>query len=130
SIVGGEGHDMTPPEEGATETTVAAASAGGETVEIMAGSSAFQDMDSPDEFADNESPADYSVNVITVKAGTTVTWTNQDNMMHTVTAVDGSFDSGFMDAGQTWSHTFDEPGEYEYFCSPHPWMRAKVIVEP
>jgi nitrite reductase (NO-forming) len=130
SIVGGEGHDMTPSEEGATETTVAAAPAGGETVEIMAGSSAFQDMDSPNEFTDGESPADYSVNVLTVKAGTTVTWSNQDNMMHTVTAVDGSFDSGFMDAGQTWSYTFDEPGEYEYFCSPHPWMRAKIIVEP
>ncbi|HSJ35450.1 MAG TPA: multicopper oxidase domain-containing protein, partial [Acidimicrobiia bacterium] len=79
SIVGGEGHDMTPP-EGGSETTVAAAPVGGESIDIMAGSSAFQDMDSPDEFAENESPADYSVNVITVKAGTTITWTNQDNM--------------------------------------------------
>ena len=50
-------------------------------------------------------------------------------MMHTVTAADGSFDSGFLNEGDTFSYTFDEPGEYEYFCSPHPWMRAKVIVE-
>lgn len=130
SPVGGEGDQPTPPADG-TATTVAAAS-GGEAVslDIMAGAGGFQDMDSPAEFAEGEAPADYSVNVLTVKAGTTVTWTNTDNMMHTVTAVDGSFDSGFVDAGQTWSYTFDEPGEYEYFCSPHPWMRAKVIVEP
>jgi plastocyanin len=49
-------------------------------------------------------------------------------MMHTVTAVDGSFDSGFLQDGEVWS--FDEPGEYEYSSAPHYWMRAKVIVEP
>lgn len=48
--------------------------------------------------------------------------------MHTVTAVDGSFDSGFLQDGEVWSYTFDEPGEFEYFCAH--WMRAKVIVEP
>lgn len=127
---GGEGsHEMTPPAD-TTGTTVTAAPAGGESVEIVAGSSAFQDMDSPEEFAQGETPADFSTNVLTVGVGTTVTWSNQDNTMHTVTAVDGSFDSGFLDAGQSWSYTFDEPGEYEYFCSPHPWMRAKIIVEP
>ena len=50
-------------------------------------------------------------------------------MLHTVTAADGSFDSGFLEEGDTWSYTFEEVGEYEYFCVPHPWMRAKVIVE-
>lgn len=45
-----------------------------------------------------------------------------------VTAVDGSFDPGFFGAHESWSHTFDEPGEFEYCCLP--WMRAKVIVEP
>jgi plastocyanin len=48
--------------------------------------------------------------------------------MHTVTAVDGSFDSGLMNPDGSWSHTFTEAGEFEYFCTPHPWMRAKVIV--
>jgi nitrite reductase (NO-forming) len=105
--------------------------ADGETVSILAGSFAVQDMDAPDEFAETEDPADYSVNVLTVAAGTTVTWANDDpGMMHTVTAVDGSFDSGFLQDGETWSYTFEEPGEYEYFCAPHPWMRAKVIVQP
>ena len=115
-----------PPDE--TDPTTAAPAAG-ETVSIVAGAGDFQDMGAPDEFADSESVVDYSVNVITVKAGTTITWTNDDAMMHTVTAVDGSFDSGFMEEGDTWSYTFDTVGEFEYFCSPHPWMRAKVIVE-
>ena len=86
-------------------------------------------MDSPDEFEEGETPGDYSVNVLRVPVGTTVTWTNDDQMMHSVTAADGSFDSGLLDAGESWSYTFDQPGEFEYFCSPHPWMRAKVIVE-
>lgn len=115
----GAGHEMTPPAEAPV----------GETVAIMAGSSTFQDAASPDEFAVEETPADYSTNVLTIPVGTTVTWTNDDNMMHTVTAADGSFDSGFVDAGDNWSYTFDRPGEYEYLCLPHPWMRARVIVE-
>ncbi|HJR91768.1 MAG TPA: plastocyanin/azurin family copper-binding protein [Acidimicrobiia bacterium] len=116
--------------EAPTETTAAHHAAGGETVEIMAGAGDFQDMGAADEFEAGESPADYSVNVLTITAGTTVTWNNADGMMHTVTAADGSFDSGFLEQGDTWSYTFDTPGEYEYFCGPHPWMRAKVIVQP
>ncbi len=106
------------------------AAADGEVVTMLPGSFAPQDMDHPDEFAEVEDPADYSVNVLTIKAGTTVTWTNEDDQaLHTVTAVDGSFDSGFLGVGESWSYTFDTPGEYEYLCTPHPWMRAKVIVE-
>ena len=88
-------------------------------------------MDSADEFAASEDPADYSVNELTVQVGTTVTWTNNDEgQMHTVTAADGSFDSGFLETGDTFSYTFEDAGEFEYLCTPHPWMRAKVIVEP
>lgn len=101
----------------------------GETVSIVAGAGDPQPMDSPDELDEGESPADYSVNVLRIPVGTTVTWTNDDAMLHTATAVDGSFDSGFLAAGDSWSYTFDEPGEFEYYCLPHPWMRATVIVE-
>jgi nitrite reductase (NO-forming) len=101
-----------------------------ETVSIVTGAWTAQDMDSPDEFAATESPADYSVNELRVKVGTTVTWTNDDDQMHTVTDVGGGFDSGFLNPGDTWSYTFESEGEFEYFCQPHPWMRAKVIVEP
>jgi plastocyanin len=69
-------------------------------------------MDSPDEFADTENPADYSPDKLQVKVGTTVTWTNNDpGMMHTVTFVDCAFESCFLNEGDTWSYTFDEPGE-------------------
>ena len=103
--------------------------AGNETVSILPNSFENQPMDAPDEFAESEDPADYSVNVLSVSVGTTVTWTNDDpGMMHTVTSADGIFDSSFLNEGDTWSYTFDEPGEFEYFCAPHPWMRAKVIV--
>jgi nitrite reductase (NO-forming) len=105
--------------------------ASGETVQvsILAGSSAIQDEGATDEFADDEDPGDYSVNVLEIAVGDTVTWTNDDTgVVHTVTAADGSFDSGFLGPGQSWSYTFTEPGEFEYVCTPHPWMRAKVLV--
>ena len=104
--------------------------AAGEEVSIVAGAWTAQDMGAADEFEATESPADYSVNMLTVEVGTTVTWTNDDpNQMHTVTDANGAFDSGFLQTGDSWSYTFEEPGEFEYFCQPHPWMRAKVIVE-
>jgi plastocyanin/glucose/arabinose dehydrogenase len=56
---------------------------------------------------------------ITVATGTTVTWTNTDLIQHTVTWDDRSVDSGLLSEGQTFSHTFDQPGTYGYFCIPH-----------
>ena len=97
-------------------------------VDILVGSGESQPLDAPDEFAEEEVPGDYSINVLEVPVGTTVTWTNQDSIIHTVTAVDESFDSGFLREGETWSHTFEEPGEFEYLCTPHPCMRARVFV--
>jgi nitrite reductase (NO-forming) len=99
-------------------------------VDIVPGAFTFQDSNAADEFAETESPADYNINDLMVSLGSTVTWTNHDpGQVHTVTAVDGSFDSGFMNEGQTFSYTFNTPGEFEYFCGPHPWMRAKIQVE-
>ena len=56
---------------------------------------------------------------LTVTAGTTVTWTNNDAIQHTVTWDDRSVDSGLMSQGETFSFTFDTPGTYGYFCIPH-----------
>ncbi len=131
-VPGASGGPATPPPSSAPApaTPAPSAASGNVDMSIVAGSSIFQDANAPDEFAETESIPDYSVNVLTVKPGTTVTWTNDDpGMVHTVTAVDGSFDSGFLQAGQTYSYTFQTPGEFEYTCTPHPWMRAKVIVE-
>jgi nitrite reductase (NO-forming) len=103
---------------------------GSPAVSILPGASTFQAADSADEFAAAEVPADYSVNTLMVALGTSVTWTNNDpGVVHTVTALDGLFDSGVLAEGESFSYTFDAPGEFEYFCSPHPWMRAKVMVE-
>lgn len=64
-----------------------------------------------------------------VKAGTEVTFTNADEFAHTVTAKDKSFDSGNMDKDAVFKQTFDKAGTYEYFCSIHNSMTAKVTVE-
>ena len=63
-----------------------------------------------------------------IAAGTTVQWTNNDPLAHTVTAANGSFDSGLIQPGQTWAYTFSTPGTYDYACTPHPFMKGVVIV--
>jgi plastocyanin len=63
-----------------------------------------------------------------VAAGTTVTWTNNDTVPHTVTALDGSFDSGNLSPGESWSYTFREPGDFAYQCLYHPQMQGTVTV--
>jgi plastocyanin len=65
---------------------------------------------------------------ITVEAGSTVTWTNVGNANHTVTADDGTFDSGTLGSGESFSFTFATPGTYGYHCTIHPNMTAQVIV--
>jgi nitrite reductase (NO-forming) len=95
-------------------------------VAIEAGSSAFRDV-APDDYSTG-ALGGYSVDVLEVRVGDTVTWTNEDTMAHTVTAADGSFDSGLVLPGDTWSHTFTEVGRAGYFCTPHPWMRGAVVV--
>jgi plastocyanin len=72
---------------------------------------------------------------LTIKAGTTVTWTNDDTAAHAVTSGDlktgplGKFDSGLFMAGKSFSFEFDTKGTYPYYCQVHPWMIGKVIVE-
>jgi len=66
---------------------------------------------------------------LTVKAGTTITWTNQDDIPHTVVASGRAFKSKALDTDDKFSFTFTTPGSYEYFCSLHPHMKAMVTVE-
>ncbi|HEX2030968.1 MAG TPA: plastocyanin/azurin family copper-binding protein [Actinomycetota bacterium] len=63
-----------------------------------------------------------------VEAGTEVTWTNEDPADHTVTAKDGSFDSGPFGQGQTFSFTAEQPGRVAYFCAIHPTMEGTIVV--
>jgi plastocyanin len=71
----------------------------------------------------------YEPERITVTRGTTVQFVNEDADIHTITAKNGSFDSGLMFQGGTWQYVFNNPGTYEYFCLPHPWMVGFVVVE-
>ncbi|MGO9545256.1 MAG: cupredoxin family copper-binding protein [Rhodomicrobium sp.] len=66
---------------------------------------------------------------ITIAPGTTVTWTNGDDIPHTVAATGKLFRSKVMDTDQSYSFTFTAPGIYDYFCSLHPHMQGKVIVK-
>jgi plastocyanin len=66
---------------------------------------------------------------LTVKAGTTVTWTNRDDIPHTVAASNKAFKSKVMDTDETFSFTFSTPGEFSYFCSLHPHMTGTIVVE-
>jgi plastocyanin len=75
-----------------------------------------------------ESTKSYSPAVIEVPVGTTVTWTNDDVILHTVTDLGGKFDSGFIQPDETWEHTFESAGTYYYYCSIHPWMKGAVLV--
>ena len=64
-----------------------------------------------------------------IAAGTTVVWTNNTETSHTVTGTDLVFeDSGPFGTGETYSQTFTAPGEYSYFCSPHPYMTGTIVV--
>jgi plastocyanin len=66
---------------------------------------------------------------LTVKTGTTVTWTNMDSVNHTVTSDTGLFDSGELGKGGTFSYTFDKAGVYTYYCIPHhAKMKGTVTV--
>lgn len=66
---------------------------------------------------------------VTVPVGTTVTWTNKDEIPHTVASTDNSFKgSGGLDTGDSYSYTFTKPGTYSYYCTLHPFMKGTVVV--
>ena len=66
---------------------------------------------------------------ITVPVGTTVTWINRDDIPHTVVSTEKLFKSKVLDTDEKFSFTFTKPGEYPYFCSIHPKMTGKVVVQ-
>jgi plastocyanin len=66
---------------------------------------------------------------LTVKAGTTVTWYNEDDIPHTVAASGKQFRSKALDTDGKFSFTFTTSGSYEYFCSLHPHMTGVIVVE-
>jgi amicyanin len=72
----------------------------------------------------------FSPQKLTVKAGTTVTWTNKDDIPHGIAATGNAFArSNAMDTDNSYSFTFTTPGTYQYFCYIHPHMTGTIVVE-
>src|ERR1700746_2066966 len=87
---------------------------------------------------DQPSAANAAVNIdnfvfgpptITVPVGETVTWTNKDDIPHTTVSTDGVFKSKVMDTDEKFSFKFTKAGTYSYYCSVHPKMTGKVVVQ-
>jgi plastocyanin len=120
------GNQTAPPTEGTGQNqTSADAGASISAVSIVSGAS----VPTNGEYYDPETA--------TSSVGSMVTWTNDDNVPHTVTsgvvenntpAPDGAFDSGIMNAGGTFSFVFDTAGDYDYYCLLHPFMTGQVVV--
>ncbi len=66
---------------------------------------------------------------LTVPVGTTVTWANRDDIPHTVVSTEGAFKSKVLDTDEKYSFTFGKAGSYAYFCSIHPKMTGKIVVQ-
>jgi plastocyanin len=87
---------------------------------------------SPAQAAETEVKIDnftFNPQQITVKAGTTVTWVNHDDIPHTVTSKTMAFRSKAMDTDDKFSFTFATAGSYPYFCALHPHMTGSIVVE-
>jgi plastocyanin len=92
------------------------------------GSAAAQET-KPAETAVKIDNFNFSPNPLTVAVGTTVRWTNRDDIPHNVVADDKSFKSKVLDTDESFAYTFTKPGTYSYFCSIHPKMTGKVVVQ-
>jgi plastocyanin len=66
---------------------------------------------------------------LTVPVNSTVTWVNKDDLPHTIASADGVFKSKALDTEDKYSYTFTKPGTYAYFCSIHPKMVGKIVVQ-
>lgn len=66
---------------------------------------------------------------LTVPVGSTVIWTNRDDIPHTAVSTEGAFKSKVMDTDEKFSYTFAKPGTYPYYCSIHPKMTGTIIVQ-
>ena len=111
---------------------------GGFTVGLLAAGTENQLLSSAGTSADISIPrgagtpgaAGYTPANFTITVGKTVTWANKDTTAHTVTSTTGLFDSGILNPGQTFSHTFTQTGVYSYYCTLHSWMKGNVTVKP
>ncbi len=90
--------------------------------------SAATPAESPAEVAVKIDNFVFSPNTITIAAGSTVRWTNHDDIPHNVVSDDKSFKSKVLDTDEAFTYTFSKPGTYSYFCGLHPKMTGKIVV--
>jgi len=121
SVTFGSGSGATPGMPGMSRMPSAPSAPAGTASPTGAPAAAAGDKVNIDNFA-------FAPATLTVKAGSTVTWTNRDEEPHTVAAADGSFHSPGMGTGATFSHTFSSAGKFDYVCSIHPMMHGTVVV--
>ena len=111
------GSNSTSPSGGTTPTTPSSTTSGPSvTASIPAGASGL-------------TTSAFGANPLTVAAGTTVAWTNNDSIAHTSTANAGQWNSGTINPGDTFRFTFSTPGTYTYHCTIHPGMVGTVTVQ-
>src|SRR5262249_49435166 len=70
----------------------------------------------------------FAPSTLSVPPGTTVTWTNRDDVPHNIVSVEQRFKSPVLDTDERFAHRFDAPGAYAYFCSLHPKMTGRIVV--
>jgi plastocyanin len=121
SVTFGSGASATPGMPGMSGMPPMPSAPGGPASATGSPAAAAGDAVTIDNFA-------FAPATLTVKAGSTVTWTNRDEEPHTVAASDGSFHSPGMGTGATYSHTFPTAGKFDYVCSIHPMMHGTVVV--
>ena len=119
--------------------TIGACGGGGSSAPRSVPPASLPLLASPSEAASSEAISikgfAFTPAALTVPVGTTVTWTNDEDSLHTVTSgtpptPSGLFDSGEMDTGVDFSFTFAEPGTYPFFCSRHDFMKGEITVDP
>ncbi len=99
------------------------------TLMADAGAASSEKMQTPVTVGVTIDNFEFTPATITVTVGTKVSWTNRDDMVHTVVAGDKSFRSEALDTGDAFSFTFEKAGTFDYFCSIHPRMTGRVIVK-
>jgi len=112
-------------------SAISAALLGAAVGSVLAGGVLFARAQSPAAAAISIDNFTFNPQSLTVKAGTTVTWTNKDDIPHGIAATNNAFKrSQALDTDDSYSFTFTTPGTYQYFCYVHPHMTGTIVVQP
>jgi plastocyanin len=128
------GSTLAAAQAGSTPAAAGAGSPGGDAasgvrIVAQAGTPVPSPMPSPVSIIHIKNFA-YVPDSVTIPVGSTVKFVEDDETPHTVTASDGSFDSGNLNQKQSWTHLFTKAGTYAYYCAYHTYMKGKIVIVP